>query len=96
MTAKEFVAWAEAYYGEYRPVVKIELIDWLEERGHPFIEGLRERVREEFSNQFRIPPDIAALSKFREQETYDRGYDVIEMANTKRIAATGSLEKASG
>lgn len=84
MTAETFVRWAEAYYGDYKPVVKAELLRWLSERPPYFIAGLRERIRDEYSNQYRIPPDIAILNQYRNQETYDRGRNILALSADKR------------
>lgn len=84
MTGQEFVKWSEAYYGDYRPVVKAELLRWLEERSALFITGLKNRVMREYSNQYRIAPDIAVLEKFREQGTYDAGRKVLQLAGEKK------------
>jgi hypothetical protein len=85
MTPLQFVSWAEAYYGNYRPIVKEELLVWLADRGEVFITGLRERAKKEYSNQYRIPPDIAILEGFRQQETFDLGRKLIESAERLKI-----------
>lgn len=89
MTPAQFVKWSEAYYGDYRPVVKVELLRWLEERGEPFISGLRIRVMHEYSNTYRMPPDIAKLKEFIEQTTFDEGRKVLQLAGEKRLAIEG-------
>lgn len=84
MTAEQFIRWAESYYGEYKPVVKEEVFQWLDERQEFFISGIREMVRDNFSNQYKTPPDVAVLNRFRVQETYDRGRDIYQLAEEKR------------
>ncbi len=85
MTADNLVLWFEKYYGEYKPVVKVEVLEWLKDKSQVFIIGLRIAVRDTYSNQYRIPPDVAILNKYRCQDTYDRGYKLIEADAKKRI-----------
>lgn len=85
MKPETFVRWAEDYYGKYRPVVKAELTTWLSAKPPHLIAGLRERVRDEYSNQYRMPPDIALLKPLSsQQETYDRGRRIMELASEKQ------------
>jgi len=84
MIPADFVRWVEGYYGDYRPVVKAEVLHWLAERTPHFIAGLRERVRDEYSNQYRMPPDIAILNQYRNQETYDRGRAAMQLEADKK------------
>jgi hypothetical protein len=88
------VKWAEGYYGDYRPVVKVEVLRWLEERSEfstCFIDGLRIMVRDSYSNQYRMPPDIAILERYRNQATYDAGRKALQIASerTERKAIEG-------
>jgi len=86
LTIDYLVHWFEAYYGEYKPVVKAEVLEWLKDKSQVFIIGLRIAVRDTYSNQYRIPPDVAVLNKYRCQDTYDRGYKLIEASEQKRIS----------
>lgn len=77
MTSEAFVAWAEAYYGEYRPVVKAEVLRFLEERGPVFTAGVKDKVMKEYSNQYRNPPDVAQLFRHVGRDTYELGRKLI-------------------
>lgn len=90
MTAEQFVKWSEGYYGNYNPVARADLITWLRDqvadRGEFFLAGLRERVRDEYSNVYKMPPDIAKLKEIHgvhPQETYDRGRRILAVAARK-------------
>lgn len=84
MTPEAFVRWAESYYGEYRPVVKAELLEWLSGKPAHLIAGLRLEVRDTFSTQYRMPPDVAILEKLKRQSTYDRGREALRIAEQKQ------------
>lgn len=91
MTAEAFVRWAESYYGEYRPVVKAELLEWLSEKPAHLIAGLRLEVRDTFSTQYRTPPDVAILNKLKtdhSQLIYDRGREALQIAEHKQKRLT--------
>ncbi|MFA5377276.1 MAG: hypothetical protein WC455_16115 [Dehalococcoidia bacterium] len=88
MTAEQFARWAEGYYGKYNPIARAELITWLGDKEPHFIAGLRLRVRDEYSNVYRMPPDIAKLREIHyhdTQLTYDTGRRAMEIATTRRV-----------
>jgi hypothetical protein len=95
MKPAEFIRWAEAYYGNYRPVVKEELLVWLTDKKELFITGLRERVKKEYSNQYRIPPDIAILEGFTGQATYDEARRVLKLT-AENQGQIGGEQKSLG
>ena len=84
MTPKEFVKNIEAYYGRYeRPMVKATVLKYAEQYGPEELRQMYHNLIFEFSGQYKIAPDLAAIEKVRRNIQEDRGDGVYR--NDRRI-----------
>lgn len=63
MTGREFMDWAEAYYGAYPEGQRQDVWEYVKVWEPTYLDALREVLKTNHSSQFRTPPDIAAMSK---------------------------------
>lgn len=64
MTVKEFIQWAEGYYGyPYNPIQREEIDNELMEYKEDFIEAIKEEVKHTLSTSFKTPPSVADIEK---------------------------------
>ena len=82
MTGKEFVAWAEAVYGEYRAAMKAEVILFLDEYNEWWVDNLKKTVLLEYES-FNKPPGVHELHAMEKrvkeyQEKVDRDQKALE------------------
>jgi len=73
MTPKEFVRNIEAYYGSYeRPMVKVTVLKYAEQYGPEELRQTYHNLLLEFSGQYKVTPDVAAIEKVRKGYAEDR------------------------
>ena len=73
MTATDFVRAVEAYYGKYeRPLVKKTILRYCEQFHADELRQVYQRLLLEFSGQYKVTPDIAAIEKVRRGLTDSR------------------------
>ena len=73
MTAKDFLKAVEAYYGTYeRPLVKQTVLRYCEQFHADELRQIYQRLLLEFSGQYKVTPDIAAIEKVRRGYAEDR------------------------
>jgi hypothetical protein len=89
MTVLELVRYFEDYYGKYKPVVKAELITFLADKSDAFLIGAKQQVISDVSYVYGKPPDVALISKYPRQETYDIGHRIID-----QLLLKGDVEKS--
>lgn len=87
MKQANFLKWAEAYYGPYRPVVKAEVADYLARVDEQSVEALRQVLVRRYSTAWGRPPDVAKLLEMREEASLQ--YSI--MTTRKRIEANRKL-----
>lgn len=63
MTAKEFIEWAEGYYGEYQIGQIKDVTEYLASWDQKYLDGLKKALMQNYTSQFKTPPDIAAMNK---------------------------------
>lgn len=66
MKAQEFVKAVEAYYGAYeRPLVRRTVLAYVEQFGPEIVRQIYQLLLLEFSGQYKMAPDVAAIEKIR-------------------------------
>lgn len=94
MSPEQFCAWAEAAFGKYLPLMKLEVVKWLEPRTSWFIAGMRMVALEGHPSVYGKPPGVYELEQFK-VKAYERGHtlEAIAAANrTTTLLATDSAE----
>lgn len=73
MKAEEFVKAIEAYYGAYeRPLVRRTVLAYMEQYRPGVIRRLYQQLLLEFSGQYKVAPDVAAIEKVRRSMNEER------------------------
>ena len=87
MTAKDFIIWAENVYGEYRTMMKQEVLAVLSEWDQQSIYELRKETLREFDDKYRTPPGVHYISK-SESDKHRHGAerDARILERTKQLA----------
>ena len=62
VNAEDFVAFIEAYYGRYRPLVRKVVLAWCADV-EPMIGRIRDEVIRTYSTRWKEPPDVAVLEE---------------------------------
>ena len=63
MTTREFIIWAEGYYGEYQVGQIKDVTEYLETWDVKYLDALKTVLAHNYTSQFKTPPDIAAMNK---------------------------------
>ena len=95
MTPEQFVAWAEAVFGKYLPLMKAEVLRWMEPHTPWFIAGMRMVALEGHPSVYGKPPGVYELEQFK-VKAYEKGHtlEAIAAANRKTtLLATDSAEE---
>ena len=84
MTPEQFVAWAEAVFGKYLPLMKAEVLRWMEPHESWFIAGMRMVTLEGHPSVYGKPPGVYELEQFK-VKAYEKGHtlEAIAAANRK-------------
>lgn len=75
MTPDLFIRWAESVFGEYRPAMKQEVLNWLRPHDEYFIAALRDVTLREHPSVYKVPPGVHELEAFK-LESYERGHEL--------------------
>ncbi len=73
MRTADFVRWAEGVYGEYRPLMKVEVELWLGSHDEYFLAALREICLRDHPSVYKVPPGVHELDAMK-VEAYQRGH----------------------
>ena len=77
MIPKDFIKAIEAYYGEYeRPLIRKTVLKYAEQFSKEELQQIYHNLILEFSGQYRVTPDIAAIEKIRRGLRENEGSDV--------------------
>jgi UDP-galactopyranose mutase len=63
MTAKQFMEWAVAYYGQYPEGQRKDVWDYVSSWEQAYLDALKTVLLTSYSSQFKRPPDIEAMNK---------------------------------
>lgn len=63
MTGREFMDWAEGYYGPYPAGQRNDVWEYIKPWDANYLDGLKKALMQNFTSQFKTPPDIAAMNK---------------------------------
>lgn len=68
-----FVKAIEDYYGDYRPAVKGLVIEYLKKQiSESRLKAFYSILINNYSNKYKIPPDIAEMNKYLKDDNYNR------------------------
>jgi len=89
MTAKEFFAVVEDYYGTpYRPSVKAAVYELVSRKSGEYLSALYKILRLTYSNAYKQPPDELAVREAMREVA--EGYPEFDPASYNRQVANGS------
>ena len=71
MTAKQFLTWAQAYYGVYPEGQRADVSAYLLPLSPQYLEALKKAMLYHYSAKWGKPPDVAIFEEFR-QAAYER------------------------
>lgn len=83
MTGEQFVAWAEAAFGKYLPLMKAEVVRWLSAHDEWFLAGMRETALKEHPSIYGKPPGVYELEQMKVR-AYERGHTLEAIEASKR------------
>lgn len=94
MTPQKFIRWAEACFGEYRPLMREEVAEWLRIRSPFMLDALREVALRDHPSVYGKPPGVHELEKMR-LEAQEKGHslEAIEAARTGRPAIAENTDE---
>jgi len=102
MKAIEFIGWAEAYFGEYRPIVKQEVFDYINGWKDEEIDTLRNEAKTSVETKYKTPPDVyfaahsAAKNAVEWRARIDKSEETFKMIEERRqliLAETSETEE---
>ena len=83
MNAEQFCAWAEAVFGKYLPLMKAEVLRWMEPHTPWFIAGMRMTALEGHPSVYGKPPGVYELEQFK-VKAYEKGHTLEAIASANR------------
>lgn len=94
MTGEQFVAWAEAAFGKYLPLMKAEVVKWLSAHDEWFLAGMRETALKEHPSIYGKPPGVYELEQMKVR-AYERGHtlEAIAAAGKKTTLIASEVEE---
>ena len=82
MTGEQFVAWAEAAFGKYLPLMKAEVVKWLSAHDEWFLAGMREVALREHPSIYGKPPGVHELEQMKVR-AHERGHTLEAIAASR-------------
>jgi len=83
MTAKEFVAWAQGYYGPYPEGQKRDIGDYLCNLSPAYRDALKATLLKRYSAKWGHAPDIAIFEEVRREALDSTKYDVPQITDAR-------------
>lgn len=63
MTSKEFIAWAQGYYGNYPEGQKKDIWQYIKNLSQDYLDALKDVLMRTHESQWGRPPDIAIMER---------------------------------
>jgi hypothetical protein len=83
VTPEQFVAWAEAAFGKYLPLMKAEVSRWLQPHESWFIAGMRMVALEGHPSVYGKPPGVYELEQFK-IKAFEKGHTLEAIASANK------------
>jgi len=95
MTAKDFVTWAQGYYGNYPEGQKRDIWDYLKEKSPEYLDALKITLKMRFSSKWGHAPDVGIFEDkdIRREATDRMKYDKPALEDNRPMATPEEISE---
>ena len=96
MTAPDFVAWVQSYYGPIPKGQREDIVEYVHDLAPRYLDALRDSVKRVFSSQYGKTPDVAIFEECTPEALTDhreaiQAQETVGLLEDQTLRGTGEL-----